>query len=192
MINFLMGNYRWVARELAGAQETTHWVELGAGSGSLVSALSKEMIEQIKVTGIDFAPRPVDWPDHWDWKQGDMFEILNTSSEIPGESGVIANLFLHHFTDEQLNELGKTLTDTFSLILACEPVRRKLHQWQGCLLYPLVNQVTRHDMQVSIEAGFLNSQLGELFLNERDDWTTRIDQTFLGSYRFSASRHASK
>ena len=187
-----MGNYRWVAREIASSEEITHWLELGAGSGNLAAYFSREEIERIKLTGIDFAPRPENWPAHWDWKQGDLFDLLDESSNPTEKVGVIANLFLHHFTDEQLSKLGRMLTENYDSIIACEPVRRRLHRWQGYLLFPFVNRVTRHDMQVSIEAGFLGDQLERLLLEDEGDWATRTEQSLLGSYRFSAIRPESK
>ena len=95
MINFLMGNERWIRRqEFEGGI-----VELGAGSGDLTIKLR----EKGKVIGLDLQTAPPGLED--EWISGDLFETLG---EAEGNT-VVANLILHHFQDDALRELGELL-----------------------------------------------------------------------------------
>ena len=98
----------------------------------------------------------------------------------------MANLFLHHFTPDLLAVLGHKLPASCRLLIVCEPARRALHQWQGrTLSAPLrLSAVTRHDMLVSIRAGFLNDELpAALGLH---GWKYRVSTTLLGAYHLTA------
>jgi len=187
-INQLMGNYRWLSRQMreAGILE---WIELGAGAGQLAEQFRPEERERIRVTGVDFAPRPLMWPEHWPWKRGDLFTFFRQDRFANGERrGVVANLFLHHFTDDKLSTLGRLLRERCDAVLACEPSRRRLHLRQGRIVTPFVNDVTRHDMIVSIEAGFRGDELVALFCDGDRHWSGGATETFLGAYRYQGRR----
>ena len=89
-----------------------------------------------------------------EWREGDVFGVLKE-----GIGGVVvANLFLHHFEDEQLAEMGRLL-EGCEVICVSEPWRSRLAMLEGRFLFPFVNGVTRHDMMVSIRAGFRRGEL---------------------------------
>ena len=139
-----------------------------------------------RVTAIDLASRPNGWPARWDWLSGDLFSI-----ELPEVDGVLANLFLHHFRDEVLRMLGDRLRSTGATdFIFSEPARRPLHHWQGRVAHPLINRVTRHDMHVSIDAGFDGDELASLLGFATEAWSSTVEQTFLGAYRLSVSRRS--
>lgn len=191
LINSLMGNYRMIRRAILAQSEMTHWVELGAGAGSLADSFDSESRQKFKVCGVDLGPRPENWPNHWNWYQGDLFAFLEGEKKDSGSPecrGVIANLFLHHFSDDQLIRLGKILRQNYSRILAVEPVRRRRHCRMGALLHPFVNRVTRHDMRVSIEAGFRGGELAAILIGGDDEWDFRLRETWIGSHFLSAER----
>lgn len=150
-INFVMGNDRWILRNLP--ENTTSVIEIGAGEGHLLTSISRKYPD-IPITAYDLAPRPASLPQSIAWKQADIF------SQSPPEKGgvLIANLFLHHFTDGQLTELAKWMSG-FDTILTSEPFRAKLPLLLGKLATPLIHPITRHDMRVSIEAGFRPGEL---------------------------------
>jgi hypothetical protein len=150
-INFFMGNERWIASMIPAG--TRHITEIGAGEGHLLTHLARKF-PQAEITAYDLAPRPAHLPLSVKWTQGDLF------TQAPSTHGgtLIANLFLHHFTDPQLRDLGKWMS-SFDTLIINEPLRARLPVLLGKLAAPFVHPITRHDMRVSIEAGF---RLGEL------------------------------
>lgn len=173
LINFLMGNERWIEKQV---QSSGSMVELGAGDGSLTRKLQKHGW----VTGLDFQPKPNELTAAW--AEGNLFETLpRTAGEL-----VVANLILHHFQDEQLRELGRLLRNRKRLVFV-EPLRSRLALAQGRLLFPVVNEVTRHDMMVSIRAGFVPGELPKL-LDSEGRWHWSEETSLLGGIRVLASR----
>ena len=172
VINFLMGNERWILKKVEGGT----MIELGAGSGEL----TRQLAAFGKVTGLDLQEKPEGL--QCDWKAGDLFE---TFSETDGEV-VVANLILHHFEDEQLEELGLLIRSRRRFV-AVEPWRSRLSLVEGAMLWPLINRVTKHDMMVSIRAGFQKGELPELLKLGRD-WEWREEVSLLGGLRVLAWR----
>lgn len=178
-INRLMGNWTWTGQAMDWAWEKfggAIW-ELGAGDGVLLDAYE---FGEMEVTGVDLAARPEGLPERIKWRQGDVFEVMEG-----GVSGVVgANLFLHHLSDAQLGRLGALLHDCDALCF-CEPWRSRWALFEGGLLYPFVGRVTRHDMMVSIRAGFRRGELPRL-LGLGEEWTVQEQCTKLGAYRMLA------
>lgn len=150
-INFFMGNERWIASAIPA--NTRHITEIGAGEGHLLSRLTGKF-PQAEITAYDLAPRPAHLPSAVKWTQGDLF-----TQAPPADGGtLIANLFLHHFTDPQLAELGAWMRG-FDTLLINEPLRAPFPLLLGKIASPFVHPITRHDMRVSIEAGFRPGEL---------------------------------
>ena len=185
LINAIMGNHRWLARRIGiGFQTGWRVLELGAGDGELGQRLvQRNHVAANQIVGIDRAPRPLAWPAEARWLQGDVFAEALPPAEI-----ITANLFLHHFQADTLAELGRRLPSTCRLLVCNEPARRGLHVWQGNLLAIVagLNRVTRHDMRVSIRAGFLRRELPEWL--GISDWKVFVSTTFFGAYRLEAHR----
>ncbi len=182
-VNAVMGNYRWIARKMADHDvEIDQWLELGAGDGELANHIEFRK----PVTGLDFAPRPAGWPEAWDWKSGDLFSTLPDIARQSGAIGIVANLFLHHFSDEQLGAIGELFGRKVKVLIFSEPARNWIHRAQGYLAHPFINHVTKHDMHVSIEAGFRKSELIDLLrLNDRFQ-VVESSHSLFGSYRVVA------
>jgi hypothetical protein len=179
MINRLMGNFRW-ARQAVGwaldGRDLRVW-ELGSGDGWLLEQLVED---GVAVTGVDLLPRPEGLAKHVKWREGDVMEVLGE-----GVDGVVvANLFLHHFKDDRLAEMGHML-GRCEVICVSEPWRSRLALLEGRFLYPFVNGVTRHDMMVSIRAGFRRGELPRL-LGLGEGWEVREQCTRLGACRMLA------
>jgi hypothetical protein len=150
-INFFMGNERWIAAVIP--ENTRHITEIGAGDGHLLTRLARKF-PQAEITAYDLAPRPSHLPLSVKWIQGDLF------AQAPPTHGgtLIANLFLHHFTDPQLRVLGEWMRG-FDTLLINEPLRARLPVLLGKIAAPFIHPITRHDMRVSIEAGFRHGEL---------------------------------
>ncbi len=185
LINAIMGNHRWLAHEVRRCiQPGWRVLELGAGAGAFGARLIAEGIcEPRQVTGFDLAPRPAAWPSEATWINGDVLATTWPDAEI-----VVANLFLHHFEPAALALLGARLLAKCRVLLASEPARRRLHLAQGFLLsaFALLSGVTRHDMRISIRAGFLGDELPRAL--GLDAWKCESATTFLGAYRICAQR----
>jgi hypothetical protein len=55
--------------------------------------------------------------------------------------------------------------------------------WQGRLLFPILNRVTKHDMIVSIRAGFRGSELAAALGPEYAERELILQETWAGAYR---------
>ena len=173
LVNFLMGNERWILRQFLDGEGI---VELGAGAGDL----TRKIAERGVVTGLDFQESPdgLNCP----WLAGDLFQTL---PKVEGDV-VVANLILHHFEDEALAKLGDLLRERKRLVIV-EPWRSRIALAEGYSLFPFVNDVTRHDMIVSIRAGFRRGELPRL-LNLGDEWEWKEEVSLLGGIRVLAWR----
>ena len=185
-LNALMGNFRWIARvirrRLPGDGEV---LEIGAGDGGLGLGLMAEVPALAsRYAGLDRAPRPPRWPATATWHQADLWSAAGESA-VRGAVVIIANLILHHFSNEDLERLGSQF-DRARLLVFNEPVRRPLHLWQGKLIAPFLNRVTRHDLPVSVRAGFVGDELAQVLALDPRRWEWTHTTTFTGGYRFVA------
>jgi hypothetical protein len=174
LINALMGNERWIVRQLAGLRERGSFAELGAGGGELLATLANQ---GWLGCGYDLQPEPKNLPGQARWCQGDFFEQLSKDSAPV----VVGSLILHHFEEEALLGLGRLLADRQVLVFA-EPLRSRVALAEGSALFPLVNDVTRHDMMVSIRAGFRKGELPEK-LALQEGWHWQEKATLRGGLR---------
>ena len=184
VINFLMGNERWIARHIAKypAALAKGVVEIGAGEGTLLQRLAKRHAG-IPLTACDLAPRPEGLPERIAWDRRDVFESL---AGVQG--GVLAaNLFLHHFEDDEL-ERFRPLVENFEVICFNEPYRDDRTVWDAQFILPFVGRATKHDMMVSIRAGFIHGELPERLGLEAAKWRVHEETTWRGGLRVLASR----
>ncbi len=185
-INRLMGNFHWFQRALKPIGEARlHTLELGAGGGELAGHLHRTT-DFATYTAVDFAPRPPKWPESAMWHRGDILHYTNFGTmEL-----LLANLVLHHFTDEVLEELGRRIQHSnIRYILANEPCRRSIHKWQlraGRLIG--FNDITLYDGCVSIDAGFRGAELAHKLGLDEQQWQVTIETSIMGAYRMEAHR----
>ena len=179
LINFLMGNERWICRSVRGfpQQAARGIVEFGAGGGELAARLAG-VFPEARVTAWDLAPRPPGLINRVIWRQGDV----RSGSTPPGGGVLVANLFLHHFDETSLRDLGR-LCNGFEVLVFNEPDRATLPHLLGTPLWPLVNRVTRHDMHVSIAAGFAKGELQRLLGLDPKKWNIRETSSWRGARR---------
>jgi len=183
VINFLMDNERWIARHIAQfpAALAKGVVEIGAGEGTLLRRLAKRHAG-IPLTACDLAPRPEGLPERIVWDRRDVFESL---AEVKG--GVLAaNLFLHHFEYDELEQFRPHL-ERFEVICFNEPYRAERTIWDAQFILPFVGRATKHDMMVSIRAGFVHGELPERLGLDPAKWRIREETTWRGGLRMLAS-----
>lgn len=154
LVNWFMRGEEWILAELHKIQGVKRVVELGAGSGCLAGAIMREMPE-VEVQCVDLASRPLDLDPRIIWRQADVCDYRDYDSDTV----VVTNLFLHHLDATQLQLLGTKMHEVRG-VLAAEPYRGVAGLVMSRFLFPFVNDVTRHDMLVSIRAGFKHDELG--------------------------------
>lgn len=118
--------------------------------------------------------------------ESDIFYWLKNS---PAKTDVVlANLFLHHFTDAQLTLLFSEIAEKADAFIAVEPRRScwplffaRLVGVIGC------NAVTRHDAPVSVLAGFVGRELSALW-PRGNEWELTEHRAGLFSHLFVARR----
>lgn len=178
-INFLMGNERWVCRTMRGFHEAARRgiSEIGAGDGQLCGKLTR-LFPGSPVAAYDLAPRPKDLDERVAWRSGDLFTM-----PAPAHGGVlVANLFLHHFERDMLGLLGRW-ADGFDAMVFSEPDRARLPHVLGGLIHPWINRVTKHDMHVSITAGFTEGEIASFLGLDPVRWRVRESSTWRGARR---------
>jgi hypothetical protein len=187
-LNGLMGNFRWISRVIRRELPVDGEVlEIGAGDGALGLKLMAQIpgLEK-RLTGLDRVTRPTAWPDAARWIEGDLWSAEGESA-VRRATVVIANLVLHHFPNADLERLGSQF-DAARLVVINEPARREFHCWQGKLIAPFLNHVTRHDLPVSVRAGFIGHELSRFLALDSPRWECRHTTTFFGAYRLAARR----
>ncbi len=187
LLNGIMGNFRWIARTLEAIPDFRDRTicELGAGDGSLGEYLQRRIFDpRFRVTGLDLAPQGRYWPELWPWIEGNALETMQTVK--PGV--MVANLILHHFSEPELAGIGQLFQRADYLIIS-EPARYRRHHFQGHLANILgINRVTRHDLHVSIRAGFRPGELPALLELKENEWRIQETHDFWGAYRLYAER----
>jgi hypothetical protein len=126
------------------------------------------------------------------WNVGIVADDIFRFLEQPAPAGVAdiitANLFLHHFKQEQLVWLLAQVAQRARLFVACEPRRSALGFVGSRLLWAIgCNGVTRHDAIASVDAGFDAEELSALWPT-RVGWDIREYATGLFTHCFVARR----
>ena len=179
-VNFFMGNEAWIFSKIS--KDTKSLTEIGAGDGFLLQKIS-QTYPDTAICAYDLAPRPEFLNPQVKWLQGDLFAEISR----PTGGTLIANLFLHHFTDECLSSLAAWFSG-FDQLIFNEPLRARLPLALGCLAWPFIHPVTRHDMRVSIEAGFIPGELPKLLSLSNHGFHFKEETSLRGSLRLLAAK----
>ena len=117
--------------------------------------------------------------------ESDVFEWLSRPSPQTADA-TVANLFLHHFREGELARLLSLASRQTTRFIACEPRRSRIAR-RGASLLRLVgcNEVTMHDADVSVRAGFRDSELSMLWPSDAG-WRLSERRAGLFSHRFVA------
>jgi hypothetical protein len=183
-VNAWMGNCATMARALCSASDgqiSRRLVELGAGDGAFLLCVARRLAAGWRGTSAVLLDRlKVASP-----ATCRSFEALGWHAEIleaealdwlarqapPACDVIVANLFLHHFPEDQLAGLLRAAANKAPIFVAVEPRRSKPGLLFSRLLWLLgCNQVTRHDAPVSVRAGFTGNELSRLW-PAGEDWT---------------------
>jgi hypothetical protein len=184
LVNRFMGNRRWFMKVLPDLVHSGEQVlEVGAGTGETGLLLNSH---GVPTDGLDLCPRPPLWPVQRAWHQGDL-------KSFPGYGPypvVIGNLIFHQFTEAELAVVGAALRFGARVVVASEPLRRRLSQRMMAFVAPLLgaNHVTLHDAHVSIAAGFSGNELPAALGMDDGQWQFTCTETVLGAYRMVAVR----
>jgi hypothetical protein len=189
LINALMGNERWVLRalrrQLSGPAVVHEW---GAGDGALTRQLASVAAEG-SVIGYDLQARSADLPAGIGWRQGDLTLVPPPVREAARTAVLVVNLFLHHFA-ERCPAAFQAWWPQLDLIIINEPWRLPLAHFWGRLLHPLINDVTRHDMHVSIRAGFAGDEMISFLGLPHAEWHAECGHDWRGAQRWVLRRVA--
>lgn len=202
-INNWMGNKRIMARTLSDAfpgTGPTRIAELGGGDGTFLLHVARRLApgsERVEALLLDKASivRPethrqfqnLGW--HLETQQVDIFDWLEQPATQCWDV-ILANLFLHHFSEAQLAGLFRLCSHRTNTFVAVEPRRWAWSLFFGRWLWMLgCNAVTRHDAIVSIRAGFRGRELAGLW-PVSGDWVLEERPANLASHLFIAKRRA--
>jgi hypothetical protein len=117
----------------------------------------------------------------------DVFEFLADTRSRPIDA-ITANLFLHHFTGEQLARLLAHMAESARLVVACEPRRAKFVVESSRMLWVVgCNDVTVHDAMASARAGFTGNELSALWPQD-GHWKLHEHPAAVFSHCFVAQR----
>jgi len=190
-----------MVRALAGAfseRSPRSLVELGAGDGTLLLRLAKRMAPRwkpLRVVLVDrqrlLSTRTKAEFEALSWQvetlEMDVFDWLRRPDPEPNDV-TIANLFLHHFSEDDLQRLLWHAAQQTGFFLACEPHRVNVSLCAAALLRFIgCNDVSRHDAKLSVRAGFAKNELSALW-PASGDWRLMERQAGLFSHCFMAQR----
>ncbi len=178
-----MGNESWICKTILRFPDEAKRgiVEIGAGNGELIHRLAK-LFPDSRVSAYDLSPAPKTSGSPVIWHQGDLFQ-----ADPPTGGVLVANLFVHHFEGDALGMLGRWMR-AFEVIIINEPDRSGFPHFLGGIMHPFINRVTRHDMHVSIRAGFRQGEIQEWLGLEPASWHVTETSTWRGARRVVASR----
>lgn len=198
-LNALMRHAPFIASAMRAAPGMPRVVvELGAGDGSLLLSVAGRLgppASRVRAFLVDRRPSMSEQARAgfrhigWDVEScaADVFDWLS-HAPIERADVMLANLFLHHFRDDDLAALLSAAAPRTRRFIACEPLRSRT-ALAGVALMPLIgcNAVTRHDGEISVRAGFRDGELRALWPDTRE-WQITERRNGLFSHTFVA-RH---
>jgi hypothetical protein len=198
-INAIMRNAALLRRlhEPAGTAPPQRIADLGSGDGVLISnfltAVRKSgNISRGQVFLIDrhlvLSPDTKKKIESLGWEPIPLREDLWKAIDVLPHCDLwIANLFLHHFSNEALRDLFLSAARRCENFLACEPERSR-GGLLACRFLGLLgcNVTTRHDAAVSVRAGFHGRELSKIW--NIAGWELHESRAGLFSHVFRARR----
>ncbi len=176
--------------------------ELGAGDGTLMLSAAQALAPiwpDVEVTLVDrqhaVGPQTLAGFEKIGWHpQVATMDVHHWLAQAAQEHYdlIYCNLFIHHFTDQQLAGLLKGIAQCSHAFFACEPRRARLPLIGSHLVFLLgANEVTREDAVTSVHAGFLDHELSTLWSSVNAGWQIREYSAGLFSHCFLALRQDS-
>ncbi|MDB6138143.1 MAG: class SAM-dependent methyltransferase [Verrucomicrobiaceae bacterium] len=204
LVNTLMNNSKFLAQQLLdhlplmrATKPRLRLVEIGAGDGTVLLAVAKRLKKHgisAHVTLIDNQPVFADATREAfadiGWTVDPVIADVLTDLEavVPEADAVIANMFVHQFNDADLRRILAQVSERTNLLVMCEPRRSRPVLMAGSLLWLLgCCEVTRHDGDASIRAGFRDHELSRLW-PQPGDWELMERPANLFNHGFVARR----
>lgn len=197
LMNRIMGHGGIIARSLGSSLgRAPRIAELGAGDGTLLLRIAARaswragaevvLVDRQPVVDAATATRYEAIGAHAKVCAADAFDWLESDDATCG--AIVANLFLHHFENEQLARLFALASSRAGLFVGCEPRRARL-PLAGSHLLGLIgcNDVTRHDAVLSVRSGFTDRELSALW-PASGGWSLEERRAGLFSHLFVAHR----
>ena len=200
-INTLMGHAGILTRSLKRifpGKPPSRVTEIGAGDGEILLRVARRLPRKWHEVNVVF----VDLQDllsnqtkadfavlSWGVRsvKADIFQWLNETAAEKTDV-ILANLFLHHFTDAQLTTLFAAAAKKTGAFIAVEPRRGG---WPLFCAQSLglvgCGPVARHDAPISVRAGFTGRELSALW-PQGENWELTERRAGLFSHLFVAHR----
>lgn len=181
-LNWIMGHRRHMVRMMRNANFDA-LIDVGTGDGQFALAVAQSLNRPCRLIFVDQQRVP---GAPADLIVSDVMSFLRSFESRP-RTALMANLFLHHLTDDLLREMFLEASRKVDWFFGCEPRRSRLSLLVIRLL-PLIgcNAVTRHDAAASIRAGFLGQELSTLWPS--NGWKLKEYEAGFASHCFMASR----
>ena len=185
--------------ELIGLTQPRTILELGAGDGSLMLRLARAR----KPPWTDVDLTLLDWHDIVSEETRAEFrkvgwKVATLCIDVKGWSKstttkkydlCVATLFLHHFDQNDLQDILSQVAESTHRFIASEPRRSALAQIGGrCVGCLGVNRVTREDAVKSVAAGFIGTEIGASWPGAGRDWRVAEYAAWPFSHVFVATR----
>ena len=182
-LNWIMGHRRLISRLMRKSPFDT-LIDLGTGDGGFALSVARSLQRPCRLVFVDQQRVPGAPPD---LVVSDVMSFLRALTPQP-KTALMANLFLHHFSDSGLRDLFAEASQKVDWLFACEPRRSHL-SLLAIRLLPLIgcNAVTRHDAAASIRAGFIRDELTHLW-PMTGSWKLHERECGFASHCFMASR----
>ena len=202
-LNAIIGHGRILARLWRSTglpHNIEHAVELGAGDGTFCLKLMRRLAPRWRIQRMTLVDRAASVSRQTieefarvgcaaESRTADVFDWLNSETDA---TVIFANLFLHHFREQELRTMFELAAQNSRFFFAVEPRRTGL-SLAGSRLLGLIgcNDVTRHDAVASVRAGFGGHELSGLW-PERDGWILHERSAGLFSHAFAAGQRGRK
>jgi len=198
-LNVLMahaGIFKRLLLEFWQRNKSPSILELGAGDGTLMLAIARRLAphwSDIDLTLLDRhqllseESRKNFIALRWNVETvtADVFSFLDNEHASRYDI-ILTNLFLHHFPERDLARLFGEIASLAPLFVAVEPRRDWRALTASRMLWAIgCNDVTRHDAQASVRAGFTGKELSQLWPKVHG-WELRDEAAGLFSHCFAA------
>ncbi len=200
-VNTVMRNHAMMANLLRSglsANPPKQIADLGAGAGDFMLGVARRLAPEWRNVNLRLIDRQdavhacaitkfagLGW--RAEFLVRDVFDWLHEAASNPPQV-VVANLFLHEFSDARLAAMLRDVAELADLFVAIEPRRAAWPLFCSRLLWLAgCNRVSRHDGVASVRGGFTGRELSALW-PANDDWILTEGSAGLFGHAFAARR----
>jgi ubiquinone/menaquinone biosynthesis C-methylase UbiE len=149
--------------------------DIGCGSGDMVTRIARwgsQTGRQLKVVGIDANPNIIDYARKKSYGLDNIsFEVMNVLEDTFASNRfdiVVATLFMHHFTNDQLIRLFRLLNDQTRIGFVVNDIHRHALAFHSIRLLTALfsrSPMVKHDGPLSVQRAFTRSDLKSILSN---------------------------